>query len=126
MCEFLNPSVRLQRCPKAAPSTAVLRFALGRLTATPNALALLDAYGVHTSTLLVRHQAGDWGDVGPDIAAENERSLKNGGQILSAYRLLASSQLEPMTALERRRSPTVWILSEAGFGMSTLLTQRDY
>ena len=39
-------------------------FRLGRVVATPAALALLEKHGVASVTLLNRrHQSGDWGDL---------------------------------------------------------------
>jgi hypothetical protein len=57
-------------------------FPLGRLVATPGALALLRSAGEEDRlpTLLERHQSGDWGDVPEEDARENEldATLRNG------------------------------------------------
>ena len=63
------------------------RFPLGRIVATPRVLALLAATGADPAELLSRHQSGDWGEVPPEDARENERSLKHGWRILSSYRV---------------------------------------
>jgi hypothetical protein len=61
-------------------------FFLGRVVATPGALVLLAATGTDPVELLSRHQSGDWGDVCPEDARENELSVREGYRILSSYR----------------------------------------
>jgi hypothetical protein len=60
-------------------------FDLGLIVATPEALALLEEAGISAADLLERHRSGDWGDVPPEDARENERSLKYGWRLVSAY-----------------------------------------
>ena len=56
--------------------------------ATPGALALLRSAGEDLlPTLLERHQSGDWGDVPPEDARENEFSMRHGFKIVSSYRV---------------------------------------
>ena len=55
----------------------VCRFPLGQIVATPDALDVLDRGSVNASELLRRHQTGDWGNVPPEDADENERSVAN-------------------------------------------------
>ena len=59
------------------------KFPLGKVVITPNALSRLDAEAIQQA--LTRHAAGDWGDVSPDDALENELSLKEGFRLLSVY-----------------------------------------
>ncbi|RYE45636.1 MAG: type I restriction endonuclease subunit M [Hyphomicrobiales bacterium] len=101
-------------------------FLLGRTVATPAARALLIAHGIHPSSLLARHQSGDWGDVGVDSVADNRRALTAGERILSVYRLLPDTELARMTPAERRQSPTIWVVTEADRWITTLLTPRCY
>ena len=60
-------------------------FQLGRVVATPAALAVLERHGVGSFALLNRHQKGDWGDLNAHDRAANEAALKDGSRILSAY-----------------------------------------
>ena len=128
MCDLLKPETKFKtrRCTSAAPCNAEPRFSLGRTVATPAALALLEKYNVCVATLLVRHQCGDWGDVGADDASSNDNALKNGDRMLSVYRLLDPAVLQTMTSDERRRSPRVWIITERDFSVTTVLTPEDY
>lgn len=61
------------------------RFKLGKMVATPGALALLEKHGVSPASLLSRHALGDWGDLDVDDRAANDAAIKNGSRILSAY-----------------------------------------
>jgi hypothetical protein len=69
---------------QGAAVTAPL-FSLGRIVATPAALALLASAGVSPAEHLVRHQSGDWGEVPAQDARENELSVREGFRIISSY-----------------------------------------
>jgi hypothetical protein len=63
-------------------------FPLGRLVATPGALALIRHAGEELlPTLLERHQSGGWGEVPAEDAQENEFSVRYGFRVLSSYRV---------------------------------------
>lgn len=61
------------------------RFFLGRVVATPGALAFIEDAGEDVTPLLDRHVSGDWGDVPNEDARENELSVREGFRIISAY-----------------------------------------
>lgn len=88
------------------------RFSLGRVLATPGALALLDRTGMNVLMLLARHQSGDWGDVPREDAAENQFAVANGLRILSSYRTSPTERL--------------WIITEADRSATTLLLPEEY
>ena len=83
------------------------RFPLGRVVATPGALNALRQAGQSGYELLRRHASGDWGDVPPEDAAENELSVRQGFRILSNYQLGISA--------------TIWIITEADRSATTIL-----
>ncbi len=85
------------------------KFPLGQIVITANASAQLDAVAVHEG--LRRHAAGDWGDICPEDASENDHSLKEGNRLLSAY-----------GTGERR----FWIITEADRSVTTVLMPEDY
>ncbi|WP_047865032.1 hypothetical protein [Rubrobacter aplysinae] len=87
------------------------RFTLGRIVATPGALEALEASGVSPVELLGRHQSGDWGEIPPEDARENERSVKHGFRILSSYPI----------GEER-----TWIITEADRSSTCLLLPSEY
>jgi len=73
-------------------------FQLGRVAATPAALALLDRHGMDPLTLLNRHQRGDWGELGVHDQSANDAALVNGSRLLSAYVI---------------KGERVWVITEA-------------
>jgi hypothetical protein len=86
------------------------KFALGRVAATPNALRAISAEDAVTA--LIRHEAGDWGECGPEDWQENELSLKEGFRLFSVYR---SSE-----------GVKFWIITEADRSATTVLLPEDY
>ena len=89
------------------------RFALGRVVATPGALEILEETGADALALLRRHARGDWGEVPPEDARENERSVRNGWRVLSSY---------PVGEAGER----VWIITEADRSSTCLLLPEEY
>jgi hypothetical protein len=86
-------------------------FALGRLVATPGALALLQDAGQEYTHLIHRHRRGDWGNIDPGDKGMNEDAVKNGDRILSVYKLT---------------SGTVWVITEADRSSTTILLPSEY
>jgi hypothetical protein len=94
--------------PQGAPL-----FDLGRVVATPGAMALLASAGESSERLLERHASGDWGEVPPEDARENERSLKYGWRLMSSY---------PVGDAGER----VWVITEADRSSTCLLLPSEY
>ena len=82
-------------------------FTLGRIVMTPGAAAAFAATGERPFSFLARHQRGDWGDVSPEDAAENDVSISQG------FRILSASALQDGTRL--------WIRTEADHSGTTIL-----
>lgn len=87
------------------------KFPMGRVVATPGALAVLEDAGQDAGELLVRHNSGDWGDVPKQDARENDLSVRHGYRILSAY-TVAGTRL--------------WVLTEADRSSTCLLLPEEY
>lgn len=60
------------------------RFNLGQILLAPQAEQRLES--VEVTTALRRHACGDWGEAPPHQVSENERSLRDGGSVLSVFR----------------------------------------
>jgi len=88
------------------------KFDLGRVVATPGALAALEKSGQAPSEFLARHASGDWGDLSEEDRKENEFSLAHGFRLLSAYTLRSGVKL--------------WVISEADRASTTLLLPEEY
>ena len=87
------------------------RFALGQTVATPGALEVLAASHTSPLTLLARHQGGDWGQVPPEDAEENELSVEHGFRILSSYHI---------------GDERLWVITEADRSVTTILRPDEY
>jgi hypothetical protein len=98
----------------ASPQGAPL-FDLGRVVATPGALDLLASAGENPARLLERHAAGDWGEVPPEDARENERSLKYGWRLMSSYPVGSEAD-----------GDRVWVITEADRSSTCLLLPSEY
>ena len=70
--------------PTVVIAIARPKFPLGQIVITANAQATLDPADVQQG--LSRHARGDWGEVCPEDAEQNELSLKHGDRLLSVYR----------------------------------------
>ena len=88
-----------------------ISFLLGQIVATPGALELLDRAAVNAAELILRHQSGDWGNVPPDDAEENDRAVVNGSRILSSYPV---------------GEDRIWIITEADRSSTTMLLPDEY
>ena len=88
------------------------RFPLGRVLATPKALAVLEDHGITPASLLGRHVRGDSGELCEEDVEANWAALRAGLRLLSSYRL--------------GDGETVWIITEADRSATTLLLPDDY
>lgn len=88
------------------------RFELGHVVATPGALDALRRSGDNAGALILRHVTGDWGDVPPEDAVENEIGVQQGFRLLSAYALSDGAR--------------VWIITEADRSSTCLLLPEEY
>ncbi|PSJ16544.1 hypothetical protein [Nitrosomonas supralitoralis] len=87
-------------------------FPLGQIVATPGALEAMDQYAINAADLIQRHQSGDWGNVPPGDAEENDKSVANGWRILSSYTISDDQN--------------IWIITEADRSVTTLLLPEEY
>jgi hypothetical protein len=68
-------------------------FSLGRVVATPGALAALEKVGQAPIEYLARHAKGDWGELCEDDKEANAEALKHGSRLLSSYVLPDQTKL---------------------------------
>jgi hypothetical protein len=87
-------------------------FPLGRIVATPGALAALERANHSAALFLTRHAGGDWGELDRDDIAENEYSMAHGFRLLSSYTTAIGEKL--------------WIITEADRSATTLLLPDEY
>lgn len=94
----------------SAAAVSAAKFPLGRIVATPNALNHLTQDDIRSG--IIRHQAGDWGDLDADDRKENDLALEKGTRLLSAYRASNGTRF--------------WIITEADRSATTVLLPEDY
>jgi hypothetical protein len=87
-------------------------FPLGRLEATPGAVAALVEAGQTPGEFLSRHVVADWGDLDEHDVEANDIALQAGNRLLSAY----------YTA----RGEQIWIITEWNRLVTTLLLPTEY
>jgi hypothetical protein len=88
------------------------KFPLGQVVSTPGALDALANADQDSWDFLNRHAFGDWGDLDEDDRRENERSLKDGCRLLSAYTLSTGTR--------------IWIITEADRSSTCILLPEEY
>jgi hypothetical protein len=99
--------------PTAGPTEkATALFSLGQMVATPGALEALEASDQAPRTFLCRHIQGDWGEVCPEDSRSNDRALRSGGRLFSAYRTTLGVRL--------------WVITEADRFSTCILLPEEY
>ncbi len=96
--------------PPRDPLVRAVAFPLGQMLMTPGV-----GEQVPPSELLQalrRHARGDWGDLDPEDRAANDRALKEGARLLSAYHSKAGVKF--------------WIITEADRSATTALLPSEY
>ncbi len=94
-----------------------IRFNPGQVVLTPGAIDLLAEAGQTPGEFLKRHICGDWGDLSEGDKQANEKSMKTGARLMSAY--------------PTKKANSLWIISEASDNptqreLTTLLLPSDY
>ena len=87
-------------------------FSLGEIFITPRAEEALEIAGETAIQFLRRHMSGDWGEVSPEDAQENDLSLQEGFRLLSAYTTVKGQK--------------IWIITEADRNSTTILLPAEY
>ncbi|MBL8485350.1 MAG: hypothetical protein JNJ60_24350 [Rhodocyclaceae bacterium] len=91
---------------------------LGRVVATRGVIA---AVAMERIQACIRdHACGDWGVVCAADRAQNDRALRGGGRILSAY------AIDPSLPSSGYGANTLWIITEADRRATTVLLPEEY
>jgi hypothetical protein len=88
-------------------------FTLGRVVATPGALAAIGVSCDELNIYLARHQSGDWGEVDDQDWKENQLSLEQGLRLMSVYTL-------SVTGVK------IWVITEADRSSTCVLLPEEY
>jgi hypothetical protein len=90
-------------------------FKLGRLQWTRGVNDLIGGnreFAKFVLRCLIRHAAGDWGDLCKEDKDENERALVEGNRLFSGY--------------EKEGQPKIWIITESDRAATTILFPEEY
>jgi hypothetical protein len=90
----------------------IVKFPMGRVVATPDAIDALTKAGDSAETYLNRHVTGDWGNMPKEDAEENEHALREGFRLFSSYTLSDGTE--------------IWIITEADRSSTTVLLPDNY
>jgi hypothetical protein len=87
-------------------------FDMGQLVATPGALELFAAQGRRLAEFVVRHAAGDWGELDPEDWQANDAALARGeGRLFSSYRI---------------GDQKIWVITESDRRSTCVLLPSEY
>jgi hypothetical protein len=84
---------------------------LGHVFITSGAMIVLKNLEVSPSTLLKRHQEGDWGELDDEDRKANQDALIYGLRVMSVYRVLGVR---------------MWVITEANRSSTTILLPEEY
>jgi hypothetical protein len=94
------------------------KFSLGRVVATPGALAALENAGQSAEHFLSLHASGAWGDLDREDRDSNERAIAHEGDPDVQERVLSGY----VTCL----GVTLWIITEHDRSATTILMPDEY
>ena len=89
-----------------------VKFSPGSVVATPGVLEAFRASGDDPLAYLVRHVAGDWGEVNAEDWQANEQSLLRDLRLLSVYTMSNGTRF--------------WVITEADRSATTFLLPEEY
>ena len=88
------------------------KFKIGKLVATPDAIAALADANQQPMHFISRHIVGDWGDCGGHDRQANEDALRNGDRLFSVYRTAKGEK--------------IWVITEADRSSTCVLLPEEY
>jgi hypothetical protein len=86
-------------------------FQLGKLMATPGAIAFCDQHCINMISLVRKHSRGEWGDMCAADKKANDEAVRNGTRIFSAYEFPQGK---------------IWIITESNRSVTTVLLPEEY
>lgn len=92
-----------------------MKFPLGRVVATPGAIATMGELNISPISLLERHVSGDWGDLCKEDREQNEEALKIGNRLMSVYGVDGTDSTQK-----------VWVITEWDRSVTTILLPDEY
>ena len=94
------------------------KFKLGRIVATPGALAALKETGQEAAHFLALHVSGSWGELDPEDRKANDDAVAHEGDPDRQQRVLSSYLT--------RNQTKIWVITEWDRSVTTLLLPDEY
>lgn len=93
-------------------SQGTMLFDAGFVTRTPGALMALILAGVSETSLIERHQSGDYGSLSSADKDGNNEAIERGGRIFSAYQVSAEARVLVITEMDLGATTMLLLPSE--------------
>lgn len=93
-------------------------FELGQIVSTPGAVEACP--GDYLMACLARHVRGDWGNCCAEDKRTNNKAVKIGERVLSAY------PIDPALPCQGFGNNTLWIITERDRSATTFLLPQEY
>ncbi len=110
LLQTLTGHMRLKHMDLQGETAMPAKFNPGQVALTPGCKKVLEQAGQVPLEFLKRHVGGDWGDMSENDKQDNEKSLKDGGRLMSVYHTTTKVKLYCIT--EADRSITTLLLPE--------------
>ena len=94
------------------------KFKLGKIVATPGALDAFEKAHQCPESFLLRHVAGEWGDLCDEDKRANDDAVAFEGDPDKQQRILSS--------YKTNRNQVIWIITEWDRSITTLLLPSEY
>ena len=99
-------------------ATNKIKFSLGRVVATPGALAALEDAQQSAIPFIIKHQTGDWGDVCKEDAKSNDEAVAFEGD--------ENKQQRVLSCYRTAKNEKIWCITEWNRSVTTLLLPEEY
>jgi hypothetical protein len=104
---------------------AAPKFQIGRILATPAAIAFAKERGIDLLDVVRRHCKCDPGDLCPEDVQVNNDAIASGGRVFSSYRF-DSQQPQRSGYRDPGSDERLWVITEADRASTTVLLPSDY
>ena len=94
------------------------KFRLGRVVATPGAMAALKEAGQQPLHFLALHASGSWGDLDAEDRKANDMAI--------AYEGEADRQQRVLSSYRTCNDAKIWIITEWDRSVTTILLPEEY
>ncbi len=94
------------------------KFKLGRIVATPGAIAALQEAGQSPAFFLAFHATGNWGELDTEDRRENDLAIAHEGDPDRQQRVLSSYLT--------RNQTKIWVITEWDRSVTTILLPGEY